>query len=53
LYCAIKITPATTKVLECTKALIGVGALIALGSQEIKGNCALLVITIRLIKKKN
>jgi len=31
-------TPATTKVEECTKEEIGVGALIADNNQELKGN---------------
>lgn len=42
-YTKIKITPAATKVEECTKEEIGVGAAIAAGNQEEKGNCALLV----------
>lgn len=33
-----------TKVLECTKALVGVGADIAWGNQDLKGNWALFVI---------
>lgn len=37
-------TPAVTKVEECTKAEIGVGAAIAAGSQAENGNCALLEI---------
>jgi hypothetical protein len=37
-------TPATTSVDEWTSDLTGVGALIAIGSQEDIGNCALLVI---------
>lgn len=36
-----KNTPAVTRVDECTKAEIGVGAAIAAGSQAEKGNCAL------------
>ena len=35
--------PAVTKVEEWTKALTGVGAAIAAGSQHLKGNWALLV----------
>ncbi len=31
-------TPAVTNVLECTKVDTGVGAAIAKGSQELKGN---------------
>lgn len=34
-------TPAVTKVDECTKAEIGVGAAIAIGNHAEKGNCAL------------
>lgn len=37
------IYPATTRVLLCTNALTGVGASIAIGSQKVKGNWALLV----------
>ena len=36
-------TPALTMVAECRKALAGVGACMALGSQKWKGNCADLV----------
>jgi len=32
------IYPATTKVLLCTRALTGVGASMAMGSQKVKGN---------------
>jgi len=32
------IYPATTRVLLCTRALTGVGASIAIGSQKVKGN---------------
>ena len=39
----IKKIPAVTSVDECTKALTGVGAAIAAGSQDLKGYCALLV----------
>lgn len=39
----IRKTPAVTRVLECTREETGVGAAIALGSQEEKGNWALLV----------
>jgi len=35
--------PAVTRVELCTKALTGVGAAIAAGSQLVKGHCALLV----------
>lgn len=38
---SIKNTPAVTKVDEWTRAEIGVGAAIAIGSQAEKGNCAL------------
>ena len=38
--------PAVTKVEECTKEETGVGALIAAGSQTLKGNWALLVILV-------
>lgn len=37
-----KYTPAVTRVDECTKAEIGVGAAIAAGNQAENGNCALL-----------
>lgn len=37
----IKYTPAVTKVEECTKAEIGVGAAIAIGNQAENGNWAL------------
>lgn len=37
----IRNTPAVTKVDECTRAEIGVGAAIAIGSQAENGNCAL------------
>ena len=40
----ISITPAVTRVDECTRADTGVGAAMAAGSQAVKGNCALLVI---------
>jgi len=40
----IKNKPAVTKVEECTKAEIGVGAAIAAGNQEEKGKIADLVI---------
>lgn len=43
-----KIIPAVTKVEECTSLEIGVGAAIAAGSQDIAGNCALLVIIVRV-----
>lgn len=36
-------TPAVTRVEECTKAEMGVGAAIAIGSQKEKGYCALFV----------
>ena len=36
--------PAVTKVEECTRLETGVGALIAAGSHELNGVCALLVI---------
>lgn len=39
----IKNTPAVTRVEECTRAEIGVGAAMAAGSQAEKGNCALFV----------
>jgi len=42
-YNKIKITPAATKVDEWTKDEIGVGAAIAAGNQDEKGNWALLV----------
>ena len=42
-YNKIKITPAATKVDEWTNEEIGVGAAIAAGNQEEKGNWALLV----------
>jgi len=41
-----------TKVEECTKAEIGVGAAIAIGNQDEKGNKALLVINANNIKSK-
>jgi len=46
-----KISPAVTKVLLWTRELTGVGALIALGNQPLKGNCALLVKAVRHKKK--
>ena len=45
-----KIRPAVTKVLLWTKDLTGVGALIALGNQDLNGNCALLV---KAVNKSN
>lgn len=42
--------PEVTKVEECTKAEIGVGAAIAIGNQGEKGYKALLVIKVRVIK---
>ena len=44
-WCSLMIMkmPAVTRVLEWTRALIGVGALIAIGSQTLKGIWALLV----------
>jgi len=45
-------TPATTKVDEWTKEEIGVGALIAANSQELKGNWALLT-QLPIIKNTN
>lgn len=48
----IKITPAVTRVEECTSAEIGVGAAMAAGSQEENGNWALFVtLTIKRSKK--
>lgn len=44
-------SPAVTRVLECTSALMGVGALIAAGSQTLKGNCALLVRQAKIKRK--
>lgn len=46
-----KYTPAVTKVEEWTKALTGVGAAIAAGSQAEKGIWALLVILAKITKK--
>lgn len=44
LLCLIIATnPAVTNVELCTKAEVGVGALIAFGSHPLKGSCALLV----------
>lgn len=43
--------PAVTNVEECTKALTGVGAAIAAGNQEEKGNWALLVIAVKISKR--
>lgn len=42
--------PAVTKVLLWTRELTGVGALIALGSQPLKGNWALLVKAVKTRK---
>ena len=44
--------PAFTMVAECRKALMGVGASIAFGSQMWKGHCALLVAAPRMMSKK-
>jgi hypothetical protein len=44
-------TPAVTRVDECTRALTGVGAAIAAGSQLEKGIWALLVIAATIINK--
>ena len=44
--------PAFTMVAECRKALMGVGASMAFGSQMWKGHCALLVAAPRMISKK-
>lgn len=50
----IKIRPAVTKVLLWTRALTGVGALIALGNHLLKGNWALFVKPVnKTIRKKN
>lgn len=53
----IRNTPAVTNVEEWTKAEIGVGADIAIGSHAEKGNCALLVhaaiININIIRNVN
>ena len=46
-------SPAVTRVLECTRALMGVGALIAIGSQTLKGIWALLVKQARTKRKEN
>jgi len=45
--------PAVTRVDEWTRALTGVGAAIAEGSQEEKGICALLVIEVSKINRRN
>jgi len=42
-----KTIPEVTKVLECTRAEVGVGAAIAAGNQDLKGKIALLVIIIK------
>lgn len=44
----IKIKPAVTRVLLWTKELTGVGALIALGNQPLKGNWALFVKAVKI-----
>ena len=49
----IRKSPAVTRVLLCTKALIGVGAAIALGNHPIKGYWALLVKATNLIITSN
>ena len=46
-------SPAVTSVEECTKLDTGVGALIANGSQEQKGNWADLVTIAEILKKTN
>jgi hypothetical protein len=44
-------TPAVTRVDECTKALTGVGAAMAAGSQLENGICALFVIAATIINR--
>jgi hypothetical protein len=46
-------SPAVTRVLLCTRALTGVGALIAFGNQLLKGNWALFVNPLKKKKKRN
>jgi hypothetical protein len=48
-----KNTPAVTRVEECTKEEIGVGAAIAAGSQLLNGNWALFVNLPRISRKTN